>query len=110
MTVLLCCAVCAAFLVLGLQLGSSRQSGPAMGDVLFPVRNLFYLGAYQSAINEAQDLTSLSELDSIARDTFVYRSYIALGSSQVRFHTAKLQQVTSLYHMLNHCWCSAGDQ
>ena len=54
-----------------------------MGDVLFPVRNLFYLGAYQSAINEAQDLTSLSELDAVTRDVFVYRSYVALGSSQV---------------------------
>lgn len=55
-----------------------------MSDILFPVRNLFYLGAYQGAINEAQDLDSLSELDSVERDVFVYRSYIALGSAQVR--------------------------
>lgn len=62
-----------------------------MGDVLFPVRNLFYLGAYQSAINEAQDITSLSELDSIARDVFVHRAYIALGSAQVREHSPIIQ-------------------
>lgn len=55
-----------------------------MSDTLFPVRNLFHLGAYQSAINEAQDLDSLPEMDSVDRDVFVYRSYIALGSSQVR--------------------------
>jgi Coatomer epsilon subunit len=55
----------------------------AMADVLFPVRNLFYLGSYQGAISEAQDVYTLSELDSVERDVFVYRSYIALGSSQV---------------------------
>jgi hypothetical protein len=56
----------------------------AMSDVLFPVRNLFYLGSYQGAINEAQDVEDLSELDSIERDVFLYRSYLALGSAQVR--------------------------
>jgi coatomer protein complex subunit epsilon len=55
-----------------------------MSDVLNSVRNLFYLGSYQGAINEAQDVEDLSELDSIERDVFVYRSYIALGVAQVR--------------------------
>ena len=55
-----------------------------MADVLFPVQNLFYLGAYQRAINEAQDLAGLSEVDSTTRDVMVYRAYIALGSAEVR--------------------------
>lgn len=52
-------------------------------DVLFPVHNAFYLGAYQNAINEGGDLLGLSEKDAVDRDCFVYRSYIALGSHQV---------------------------
>jgi hypothetical protein len=60
-----------------------------MADVLFPVRNLFYLGSYQGAINEAQNIDTLSGLDSIERDVFVYRSYIALGSAQVRGKAGK---------------------
>jgi coatomer subunit epsilon len=55
-----------------------------MTDALFQVRNLFYLGAFQSAIHEAQDLAPLSETDRVERDVVVYRSYIALGSAQVR--------------------------
>ncbi|GIL79962.1 hypothetical protein Vretifemale_9201, partial [Volvox reticuliferus] len=51
----------------------------AMADLLFNVRNSFYLGAYNTVINEAADL-DLSEADAIERDCFVYRSYIALGS------------------------------
>lgn len=81
-----------------------------MGDILFPVRNLFYLGAYQSAINEAQDLTSLSDLDSITRDVFVYRSYIALGSSQVRLQAPSSQQMTILVLALTVWCCVARDQ
>eukprot|EP01026_Neomeris_dumetosa_P012081 TRINITY_DN1424_c0_g1_i4.p1 TRINITY_DN1424_c0_g1~~TRINITY_DN1424_c0_g1_i4.p1 ORF type:complete len:291 (-),score=49.66 TRINITY_DN1424_c0_g1_i4:196-1068(-) len=50
-------------------------------DLLFPVRNHFYLGAYQSAINEAADLDSLGLAEQIERDYFVYRSYIALGQT-----------------------------
>ena len=55
---------------------------------LFPIQNAFHLGAYQVAINEAADLdstgTSLSSSDAIEKDCYVYRSYIALGSYQVR--------------------------
>ncbi|KAG2443349.1 hypothetical protein HXX76_001711 [Chlamydomonas incerta] len=51
-----------------------------MADLLFNVRNSFYLGAYNTVINEAADLDNLNEVDSIERDCFVYRSYIALGS------------------------------
>ena len=54
---------------------------------LFPMQNAFHLGAYQVAINEAADVdstTSLSSSDAIEKDCYVYRSYIALGSYQVR--------------------------
>jgi len=54
-----------------------------MGDRVFAVRNNYYLGAYQTAINEGADLEDLSELDSIERDYFTYRAYIAQGSCQV---------------------------
>lgn len=48
------------------------------------MRNNFYLGAYQSAISEASQLTGLSEAEKIERDVFVYRAYIELGSHEVR--------------------------
>ena len=57
---------------------------------LFPICNAYHLGAYQVAINEAADLDStgtnagLSSSDAIEKDCYVYRSYIALGSYQVR--------------------------
>mmetsp|Transcript_30813 Transcript_30813/g.79615 ORF Transcript_30813/g.79615 Transcript_30813/m.79615 type:complete len:290 (-) Transcript_30813:143-1012(-) len=51
-----------------------------MADLLFPVRNSFYLGAFQAAINEASDLTEgLSEAEEQERDALVYRSYIGMG-------------------------------
>ncbi|KAK9834048.1 hypothetical protein WJX81_005668 [Elliptochloris bilobata] len=52
-------------------------------DLLFTVRNSFYLGAYQSAIAEASDLEGLSELERVERDCYVYRSYIELGSYEL---------------------------
>ena len=52
-------------------------------DLLFSLRNHFYLGAYQAAIAEASDLEGLSELEKFERDSFVYRSYIELGSYEV---------------------------
>lgn len=53
-------------------------------DLLFTVRNSFYLGAFQSAIAEASDLEGLSDLEKVERDCYVYRSYIELGSYEVR--------------------------
>ena len=52
-------------------------------DLLFAVRNHFYLGAYQAAIAEAADLEGLSESEKVERDCYVYRSYIELGSYEV---------------------------
>ena len=51
------------------------MSGP---DVLFPVRNNFYLGAFQRAVNDFH-AGKLSDADAVERDCTVYRSYIALG-------------------------------
>jgi len=50
---------------------------------LFQVYNSFHLGAYQVAINEASDLLDLSPSESVEKDCYVYRSYIALGSYQL---------------------------
>lgn len=55
-----------------------------MGDPLFSVRNAFFLGAYNTVINEASDLEHLSDADAVERDCLVYRSYIAQGSYEVR--------------------------
>ncbi|CAI0546089.1 unnamed protein product [Linum tenue] len=51
-------------------------------DHLFTLRNNFYLGAFQSAINSS-DLPNLSPEDAVERDCLVHRSYIALGSYQL---------------------------
>mmetsp|Transcript_10519 Transcript_10519/g.27327 ORF Transcript_10519/g.27327 Transcript_10519/m.27327 type:complete len:295 (-) Transcript_10519:2-886(-) len=55
-----------------------------MGDDLFSVKNEFFLGNYQGAINEAQssDLV-LGPADEKERDIIVYRCYIELGQSDV---------------------------
>lgn len=58
------------------------MAAAAAPDHLFNLRNNFYLGAYQAAINNS-DLTNLSPDDAVERDCLVYRSYIALGSYQV---------------------------
>lgn len=55
------------------------STGP---DPLFGLRNNFYIGAYQAAINNS-DVPNLSADDAVERDTLVYRSYIALASYQV---------------------------
>lgn len=57
-------------------------------DVLFMVRNNFYIGAFNNAINEAADLSGLPEADAVEKDAYVYRSYIALGSFDVRMRAA----------------------
>lgn len=51
-------------------------------DLLFNLRNNFYIGAYQAAINSG-DVHNLSEEDSVERDCLIHRSYIAQGSYQV---------------------------
>ncbi|KAH0886814.1 hypothetical protein HID58_062910 [Brassica napus] len=58
---------------------ASMGAGP---DHLFNLRNQFYLGAYQTAINNSE-IPHLSPEDAVERDCLVFRSYIALGSYQL---------------------------
>ncbi|KAK9715016.1 hypothetical protein RND81_06G136800 [Saponaria officinalis] len=54
----------------------------AAPDLLFNLRNSFYLGSYQSAINTS-DIPNLSPEDAVERDPIVFRSHIAHGSHQL---------------------------
>lgn len=58
----------------------------ASPDHLFGLRNSFYVGAYHAAITSSQSLPAhaLSPDDLVERDALMYRSYIAIGSYQVR--------------------------
>jgi coatomer protein complex subunit epsilon len=50
-------------------------------DHLFPVRNAFYLGNYQAAVNAVMSgVQTDNDAQSIERDVLLYRSYIALGN------------------------------
>ncbi|CAK1580822.1 unnamed protein product [Parnassius mnemosyne] len=52
-------------------------------DELFDVKNAFYIGNYQQAINEAQSINPSSPLVSLQRDALLYRSYIAQGNYRI---------------------------
>lgn len=58
-------------------------------DLLFTVRNNYYLGAFQAAIAEAADIEGLSDAEKTERDCFVYRAYIELGSYEVTHCSGK---------------------
>lgn len=65
------------------------MAGAASPDHLFGLRNSFYVGAYQAVITGVQAIPARAALspDALAeRDSLLYRSYIAIGSHQVRTH------------------------
>jgi len=63
---------------------SSTSTTSSESDELFEVRNNFYLGSFQAAINEASALSRLStDSLTVERDCFIYRSWIALGNYQL---------------------------
>lgn len=55
-----------------------------MADPLFMLRNYYLIGAYNAAINEASDIEGLPAPVQVEKDAYVYRSYIELGSHDVR--------------------------
>ena len=69
---------------------TERSADPAGGmgdDELFQVKNHFYLGAYQQAINEATQ-SSFSDSCRTELDCLVNRSYIGMGNFGVRRRAA----------------------
>lgn len=52
-------------------------------DILFDVRNNYYIGAYQGCINEAQNLKTRTESEILLKDIFLYRAYIALNKFSI---------------------------
>lgn len=53
-----------------------------MDDELFQVKNYFYLGNYQKAVNEASQ--GFSEGCKTELDCLIYRSYVGMGNHGVR--------------------------
>lgn len=73
-------------------------------DLLFNVRNNFYLGAFQAAIAEASDLEGLSDAEKIERDCYVYRAYIELGSYEVSLDLCSHMLLRGRCHRLLPEW------
>jgi len=63
-------------------------------DELFTLRNHFWMGNYQLAINEASSMNRLSDDLKIEKETFVYRSYVALGQYSVVLDEVKDEPTT----------------
>jgi coatomer protein complex subunit epsilon len=80
-------------------------------DHLFGLRNSFYIGAYHAAITSSQSLPAhaLSPDDLVERDALLYRSYIAIGSHQVRACPPAVPRTPLLNSHLTDpaSWCRA---
>lgn len=58
-------------------------------DELYTLRNLFWLGNYQQAINEAGSLSRCPSHLKDEKEEFVYRSYLALGQYDIVLNEVK---------------------
>jgi len=67
-------------------------------DQLFELKNYYFLGNYQAAINKGSSLSSedLNESERIERDVYVYRSYIAQGNFDLVLNEIKQSAPTPL--------------
>ncbi|KAG1360797.1 putative Coatomer subunit epsilon-1 [Cocos nucifera] len=73
------------------------------------LRNIFYLGAYQDAINKS-DIPNLSSDDAVERNSLVYRSYIALSCYQVVISEIDSSASTTLQAVKLLAFYLAGDK
>jgi coatomer protein complex subunit epsilon len=58
-------------------------------DPLFSLKNHFFIGNFQMAINEGSTLHLTSDVAKMERDTYVYRAYIAAGQAHVALDEIK---------------------
>lgn len=58
-------------------------------DELYTLRNLFWLGNFQQAINEANTLNRLNATLAAEKEDYVYRCYLALGQPSVLINEVK---------------------
>jgi hypothetical protein len=83
-------------------------------DVLFEVRNAFFIGDYQHCITEAQKIKPPTAAVAIERDVLMYRAYIAQRkytvvlnevskSSPVEVKAVRL--LADYYHNTNERYC-----
>ena len=73
-----------------------------MTDPLFPVLTNFYIGAFQTAISEASQLTGLSQEQKLQREIFTHRAYIEIGSYDVRSRCRTSERLIGKYSELAH--------
>ncbi|XP_054709932.1 coatomer subunit epsilon-like [Uloborus diversus] len=53
------------------------MAAPTNADVMFEIKNSFYIGNYQYCINEAQKTKFATPAQQLEKDIFMYRAYIA---------------------------------
>jgi len=52
-------------------------------DILFDVRNNYYIGAFQQCINDSQNVKVKLEEDILEKSSYLYRAYIALNKTSI---------------------------
>lgn len=65
-------------------------------DELYTLRNLFWLGNFQNAINEAASLTRIPAKLLTEKDEYLYRSYLSLGQYHIITGEIKDSQTTPI--------------